>query len=62
MKEIDLLKELRDNTLESLIQRAGSLPGSDLNAVRLDIMQIKETLYDECFKLAERIFKEDMRR
>jgi len=60
MKEIDLIKELRNKTLESIISKHGKMPGSDLKDSMLSIIDVRTILYKETKKIAERVLDEEL--
>lgn len=46
MNEIrDLMTIIRESVMSNLIEKSGSFAGSDLNDVKLSIIQIKDVLY-----------------
>ena len=57
MKEIDLLKEAKVKTLQRIIEKFGGVPGNDLKDCRLNIIDVRDVLYEEINKIAERQFR-----
>ncbi|MCK5625000.1 hypothetical protein KAI04_04110 [Candidatus Pacearchaeota archaeon] len=62
MKEIDLIKELRNKTLERIIEKHGDGAGSDLKDTMLSIIDVRTILYEESRIIAERVLNEEMNR
>lgn len=59
LEELELVKELRNNTLEAILKEY-SQPGDNLNEIKVSIVNIKIILYDEAKKIAERKLKESL--
>ncbi len=59
MKEIDLIKKVRNRTLEALIRSTESVPGADLKDVKVSIVEVRKILYKECLSIAKEIFEEE---
>lgn len=57
MKEIELLREVKIRCLEEIIGRCGALPGSELKDVNINVAKVKDIIYTEINKIAEREFK-----
>jgi len=60
MKEIELIKKLRNRTLERALEKHGHITG-DLREMKLSISDLREILYDQTTKLAEEIVREDLK-
>jgi len=56
---INLVKELKSKTLERIIEKFGKGFG-DLNDMKISIWDVREVLYSEARKIAEREFKEEL--
>lgn len=57
-EELELLKEVKNKTLERIIEKFGKGLG-DLKDMSLSIWDTKVVIYEEVNKIANRIFKED---
>ncbi len=57
MKNIDLLKEVKEKTLQRLIEKFGGTPGTDLKDFKLSIIDARDVIYQEVNKIAEREFR-----
>lgn len=51
MKLEDLVVRIRTEVIKKSIERCGSPPGSDLDNVKLSIVEFKDILYDTLKKL-----------
>ena len=60
MREIDLLKEFRNKTLEQIIEKFGKVAG-ELTEMNLSIWDAREILYEECLKIGKRLLEEDLK-
>ena len=58
--ELELLKRVKDNTLEKVISKFGSV-GKDLAEMKLSIWDIRTILYEEIKIQAESIIDRDKR-
>lgn len=56
-KLIDILKEAKETTMQRFIEKAEIVPGHDLSEGRFNLLEIKEILYDNITKIAEREFR-----
>ncbi len=58
MNKLDLIKRLRNRTLERVLEKYGEVAG-DLKDMKLSIFELREILYYETKTLAESIVEED---
>lgn len=61
MKELDLIKEVKEKTLEKIIDKYGEGFGN-LSDMKLSIWDVREVLYKECETIATRIFHEEFQK
>jgi hypothetical protein len=61
MNDFDIIKQLRDKSLEAIIDKFGVGPGNNLSEMKLTILDVKEILYDESKKLAVKLTEEDFK-
>ena len=61
MIDIELINTVKKRVLERIISVSPSMPGSDLSEVKLDVITIRKTLYDECDKIARESLEEDLK-
>jgi len=59
MKELELIKELRNKVLTQIIEESGSLPGDDLTDTKINLYSIKGIIYSEAKKIVNRIVEEE---
>ncbi len=55
---LSLVKELKKNTLEKIVDKFGTGIG-DLTSMKLSIWDVRDILYDEAKKIAKRVFSEE---
>ena len=56
-KELEVIKELKEKTLEQVIEKHGDIAG-DFSKLYLSIWDVREILYNETKKIADRVIKE----
>lgn len=57
--KIKLLKEVKNKTLERIIEKFGKGAGCDFKDCKLSIADAKDVIYIEVHKIAERVFNEE---
>jgi len=60
MNKLELIKLVREKTLEKIISKYGS-ECRDLTEMKLSVWNVREILYEETKKIAQDIFEEDFR-
>ncbi len=58
----NLYEIVRNEVMSNLIEKSSSTGGSDLNEVRMSIMEIKDVLYDTLMKIEIRDVRERWKR
>lgn len=58
MKQLELLKEVKQKCLERIIEKFGTGPGEEMSDMKLSILDVKEVMYEEINKIAEREFRD----
>lgn len=61
MKNLDLLKRVKERTLEKVIDNFGGHGGMDLKEMKLSIWDVKCILYQEVNKIAKEVFEEEFK-
>lgn len=56
-KSLELLKEAKTKTIERFIEEAEIQVGNDLSRGKFDITEIRDIIYKEINKIAEREFR-----
>lgn len=61
MRLEDVIKRIRKETVEGIMKKANSLPGNDLNDVKLSINEAREVLYGVLENIELEVVKERWR-
>lgn len=62
MQQLDLLKRVKEKTLERIISKYGQAPGTDLKDSKLSILDARDIIYQEVDKIAKELFNKDFPR